>query len=59
MDVPGQTFYDPKADTVLFEELIKKIDDKIRVEKSVFPINDKRFAAKAVEMLLALIDEAD
>lgn len=59
MDVPGQTFYDPKADTVLFEELIKKIDDKIRVKKSVFPINDKRFAAKAVEMLLALIDEAD
>ncbi|HYF49675.1 MAG TPA: Tm-1-like ATP-binding domain-containing protein [Planctomycetota bacterium] len=51
IDAPGQPFNDPKADAALFETLEKNVkqNDRRRVIRLPYHINDPRFSAEAVK----------
>ena len=58
-DREGEIFWWPEADQAFFTALEKNIDNRIPVVKMDCHINDERFAQKAVEMLLAMIDKKE
>ncbi|PLB39996.1 Tm-1-like ATP-binding domain-containing protein [Aspergillus candidus] len=56
LDVPGQPFYDPAVDRVLFETVERELEGSgIRVVRDERPINDPGFAVRAAEMLAGLM----
>lgn len=56
LDAPGQPFYDPEADSALFEELEESIsqDEKRVIRRLPHHINDHAFAAVLVDEYLSL-----
>ena len=56
LDGDGQLFCDRQADQAMFDALKANLNERIEVVELDCNINDARFAAKAVEMMLALID---
>jgi len=56
-DREGEIFWWPEADRAFFTALEKNIDNHIPVEKIDCHINDEIFARKAVEMLLAMMEQ--
>ncbi|PKY07536.1 UPF0261-domain-containing protein [Aspergillus campestris IBT 28561] len=56
LDVPGQPFYDPAVDGVLFETVERELEGSgIRVVRDERQINDPGFAVRAAEMLAELM----
>ena len=56
LDVPGQPFYDPAVDGVLFETVERELEGSgIRVVRDERQINDPGFAVRAAEMLAGLM----
>ncbi|PLN79479.1 hypothetical protein BDW42DRAFT_195186 [Aspergillus taichungensis] len=56
LDVPGQPFYNPAVDEVLFETVERELEGSgIRVVRDERQINDPGFAVRAAEMLAALM----
>jgi uncharacterized protein (UPF0261 family) len=51
LDVEGEDFYDPDADTALFDALRATIDDDIDLMEMETDINDDVFAEKMAEQL--------
>ena len=59
IDAEGQPFYGKEEDEALFETLKRHIDtQKVKVIELPLHINDKKFAQKAAEILIALIEES-
>jgi len=56
LDGDGQPFCDRRADRAMFEAIKANLNEGIDLVEMDHNINDVEFAAKAVEMLLALID---
>ena len=56
IDAPGQPFHDPAADSALFEELERSLQqtEQRRIKRIARHINDPEFAAALVEEFLAL-----
>lgn len=58
IDVPGQAFWDPEVDEVLFSTLEEELRDSgIPIVRDDRQINDPGFAVAAAEMLRQLIEE--
>lgn len=58
LDVPGQAFWDPEVDEVLFSTLEEELRDSgIPIVRDYRQINDPEFAVAAAEMLRGLIEE--
>lgn len=58
LDVPGQGFWDPQVDEVLFSTLENELQGSgITVTRDARQINDPGFAVAAAEMLRELIEE--
>jgi uncharacterized protein (UPF0261 family) len=55
LDGDGQRFCDRRADQAMFDAIKAGVRDDIEVVEMDHNINDPQFAAKAVEMMLALI----
>jgi len=55
LDADGQPFWDPEADRAMFDAIKSNVKKAIPVVEANNNINDPRFAAKAVEMMLDLI----
>ncbi|KAJ5137866.1 hypothetical protein N7526_004099 [Penicillium atrosanguineum] len=59
IDVPGQAFWDPEVDEVLFSTLEEELRDSgIPIVRDDRQINDPGFAVAAAEMLRHLIEES-
>jgi uncharacterized protein (UPF0261 family) len=58
LDRPGQQFWDPAADAACFAAIKQHVKPGIRVVELEMNINDPPFADKAVELLLAMIEES-
>ncbi|KAJ5587736.1 uncharacterized protein N7459_003501 [Penicillium hispanicum] len=57
LDVPGQSFWDPEADEMLFSTLADELQDSgISVTRDAHDINDPGFAVAAAEMLRQVMD---
>ncbi|KAJ5098939.1 hypothetical protein N7532_005940 [Penicillium argentinense] len=57
IDVPGQPFWDPETDEVLFKTLEKELQGTgIEVVRDEREVNDSGFAVRAAEMLRDLIE---
>ncbi len=56
LDGDGEMFCDRQADQAMFDAIKSGVQDDIEVAEIDCNINDPQFAAKAVEMMLALID---
>jgi uncharacterized protein (UPF0261 family) len=59
LDGDGQPFCDRAADQAMFDAIKKNLKPGIPVVESDHNINDPEFAAKAVEMMLQLIQERE
>jgi len=57
LDGDGERFCDRKADQAMFDAIKAGLREGIEVVEMDCNINDPRFAAKAVEMMLALIEK--
>ena len=57
LDLPGEMFYSPEADTALFETIKSKVRKDIPVTGSTFEINSSDFARLAVSTLLDMMQE--
>jgi len=55
IDKEGMPFYDPEADTALFETLKKNLRTDIEVRELDYHINDPEFAEAMANALLQLI----
>ncbi|MGV3642290.1 MAG: UPF0261 family protein, partial [Adhaeribacter sp.] len=55
IDAPGGVFYQPGINKVLFKAIKEYAAETVPVIGVKAHINDKKFAGKAVEMLLSLI----
>jgi uncharacterized protein (UPF0261 family) len=51
IDVPGEDFHDPEADTALFDALRENIGDRVELVERETDINDETFAEALVETL--------
>ncbi|EMA08788.1 Tm-1-like ATP-binding domain-containing protein [Haloarcula marismortui] len=51
LDVEGEDFYDPEADTALFDAIHKHIDPAVELFEMEAPINDEAFARALAEKL--------
>ncbi|MEY7848107.1 Tm-1-like ATP-binding domain-containing protein [Natrarchaeobius sp. A-rgal3] len=51
LDVEGEVFHDPEADTALFETLRETIDDTVELVEYETEINDERFAVAMAKRL--------
>jgi len=58
LDGEGELFCDREADKAMFEAIKANVKEGIEVVEMDANINDPEFAAKAVEMMLELIDRA-
>ena len=58
LDGDGETFCDREADQAMFDAIKEHLRDGIDVVEVDRNINDPELAAKAVEMMLALIEKA-
>jgi len=58
LDGDGQPFCDRQADAAFFDAVKANVRDGIDVAELDANINDPAFSAKAVEMMLDLIDQA-
>ena len=58
LDGDGEQFCDRQADQAMFDAIKAGVHDDIEVVEIDCNINDAEFAAKAVEMMLELIDKA-
>lgn len=56
VSMKGETFYDPKADQVLFDTIKSNLKNSIEVQEVDAGINDATFAEHSVEVLLRLMD---
>ena len=59
LDGDGELFCDREVDQVIFDTIKLNLKDGIPVEEINCNINDPEFADKAVEMILALIDQKE
>ena len=57
LDGDGEMFCDRQADQAIFDAIKSGVRAGIEVVEIDCNINDPKFAAKAVEMMLALIDQ--
>ncbi|BDD54812.1 hypothetical protein MPDQ_002942 [Monascus purpureus] len=58
MDTPGQPFYDPEADAVLFSTLEEELaGSRIQVIRAEQAINEDGFAVLVAELLVGLVEE--
>jgi uncharacterized protein (UPF0261 family) len=57
LDGDGQQFCDREADRAMFEAIKASLKPEIAVDEVDLNINDPLFAAKAVEMILELIQQ--
>jgi uncharacterized protein (UPF0261 family) len=51
IDVPGEDFHDPEADTALFDALRERIGDRVELVEVETDVNDETFAEVLVETL--------
>ena len=51
LDIEGEEFYDPEADTALFDALRESIDDEIELVELETDINDEAFAERLAETI--------
>ncbi|MUV56321.1 Tm-1-like ATP-binding domain-containing protein [Halogeometricum sp. CBA1124] len=58
LDVEGEDFHDPDADTALFDALREHLDDDVELLELDVPINDDAFAEAMVERLDAYMRAA-
>ena len=58
LDGDGEQFCDREIDRAMFDAIKDNIDEGIKVVEIDCNINDAEFSAKAVEMMLSLIDQA-
>lgn len=58
LDADGQPFWDNEADRAMFDAIKSNVKNDIPVVEMNNNINDPEFAAKAVEMMLALIRQS-
>ncbi len=58
LDGDGELFCDRQADAAMFDAIKANVRDDIEVVEIDCNINDKEFSAKAVEIMLALIEKA-
>ena len=58
LDADGQPFCDRDADTAMFDAIKAHLKEGVAVVESDSNINDPEFSAKAVEMILDLIEQA-
>jgi len=59
LDGDGQPFCDRQADSAMFEAIRRGLRKEIPVVEMDLNINEPRFAAKAVEMILSLVGSTD
>jgi len=59
LDGDGEMFCDRQADQAMFDAIKSGARDDIEIAEIDCNINDPQFAAKAVEMMLVLIDQKD
>jgi uncharacterized protein (UPF0261 family) len=59
LDGDGERFCDRQADQAMFDAIKSGVRSDIEIAEIDCNINDPQFAAKAVEMMLALIDQKD
>ena len=57
LDGDGEVFCDRRADQAMFDAIKAGLNPGIEVVELECNINDPEFAAKAVEMMLALIEQ--
>lgn len=57
LDSEGERFWWPEADRAMFEAIKKNLKPGIHVEEIDANINDKKFADKAIEMLMGLMGQ--
>ena len=58
LDSKGSPFYDPKTNKIMFDAIKADLKKGITVVEMDNNINDPEFSAKAVEMMLDLINQA-